>query len=180
MYWERLKRDPERLRRHRARRGATAACDCGLCVVCGGFSTPSWALDVRTPDPGNPRVSDSSSDTDSSVDSQDWRALEAMLDASEEEDDLEPLAETGRRRADTRRRLRSATSERRLQQWRKRARVEVALGDMRVMTDDGRVLERFVSQMRREEEAAHGDEENLLITNELFAQLNDLLASVES
>lgn len=156
--------------------------DCGLCLLCDGFSATSWVskFDAFFEDLEDRRGS-SESDTSSVVDSQLVEELECMLnepsDCSDSEDELEVrLTE-----------IRSHMEQSihcRLERWEKEQEMEESIqylvGELGAMNEQLRDMKRAFAQFRCEDAVAQAPELEYLhtvtITSDLMTQLEqDLL-----
>ena len=144
-------------------------CDCGLCLVCGGFLAASWSskfdylferpeVDLEDLD----RRCRSGSDTSSLVDPQLVEELERRLnepseclDLSDEEDELEE-------RLIAIRTHREQGIQRRLEQWEKEREFEESIqylaGDLGAVNEQLRDMERAFAQFHREDAVTQAPE----------------------
>ena len=166
-------------------------CDCGLCLVCGGFMAASWSskfdylfkrpeVDLEDLD----RRCRSESDTSSLVDPQLVEELERMLNepsecsdlSDEEEDELEE-------RLTALRTHREQGIQRKLEQWEKERELEESIqclaGDLGAVNEQLRDMERAFAQFRRENAVTQVPEFEYLhtvtITSDLMYQLEQNL-----
>ena len=165
-------------------------CDCGLCLVCGGFTAASWSSkfdyllersEVNLEDLD--RRCRSESDTSSLVDPQLVEELERMLnepsecwDLSDEEDELEE-------RLIALRTHREQGIQRRLEQWEKERELEESIqylaGDLGAVNQQLIDMERAFAQYHREDTVTQVPEFEYLhtvtITSDLMSQLEQNL-----
>ena len=164
-------------------------CDCGLCLVCGGFSTTSWSskFDYLLERPEDLEDLDrrcrSESDTSSLVDPQLVEELERMLnepsecsDLSDEEDELEE-------RLIALRTHHEQGIQRRLDRWEEERELEESIqylaGDLGAVNEQLIDMERAFAQFRREDAVTQVPEFEYLhtvtITSDLMSQLEQNL-----
>ena len=164
-------------------------CECGLCLVCGGFIAASWSskFDYLLEGPEDLEDLDrrcrSESDTSSLVDPQLVEELERMLneplecsDLSDQEDELEE-------RLTALRTHREQGIQRRLTQWEKERELEESIqyiaGDLGAVNEQLIDMERAFAQFRREDAVTQVPEFEYLhtvtITSDLMSQLEQNL-----
>ena len=171
-------------RKRDGQRDETRDCDCGLCLVCGGFATVSWSSRFELPEvdlEGLDQRCHSESDTSSLVDPQLVEELERMLNepsecsdlSDEEEDELEE-------RLIAIRTHREQGIQRRLERWEREESIQCLAGDLDAVNEQLVDMERAFTQFRREDAVAQAPEFEYLhtvaITSDLMTQLEqDLL-----
>ena len=172
-------------RKRDGQRDETRDCDCGLCLVCGGFATVSWSSRFELPEvdlEGLDQRCHSESDTSSLVDPQLVEELERMLNEpsecsdlsdEEEEDELEE-------RLIAIRTHREQGIQRRLERWEREESIQCLVGDLDAVNEQLVDMERAFTQFRREDAVAQATEFEYLhtvaITSDLMTQLEqDLL-----